>query len=291
MTAAFTPIPSGQSLLTMTAAIWDARIRRAEHLVTASPFAAEILRFYQQLATFQREFAGKIPEMWGNQPVARPGGNVRSELNLVVLLPHFSAFLDLIERAAPAPLATAARELAELGDTAWKAALADFWALGGRADAVGEPASDLASEFFPRAFLQPWAEFIAAHTQPPHLDATPRICPLCGALPLLGVLRPEGDGGKRSLVCSFCGFEWDFRRILCPACGEEEESKLPVYVAEELPHIRVEACDTCRRYLRTADLTKDGRAIPLVDDLAAIPLSLWAHEHGYARIQSNLLGT
>jgi formate dehydrogenase maturation protein FdhE len=43
--------------------------------------------------------------------------------------------------------------------------------------------------------------------------------------------------------------------------------------------------------VRTVDLTKDGHAIPLVDDLAAIPLSLWAHEKGYLRLQPNLLGT
>ena len=111
------------------------------------------------------------------------------------------------------------------------------------------------------------------------------------APPLLGVLHPEGDGGKRCLVCSFCLHEWDFRRILCPACGEEGEGRLPVYVAEQFPHIRLETCDTCKVYLRTVDLTKNGLAIPIVDDLAAIPLSLWADEHGYSRLQANLLGT
>src|SRR4029077_17082354 len=109
--------------------------------------------------------------------------------------------------------------------------------------------------------------------------------------PLLGVLRPEGDGGKRRLLCSFCLQEWDFRRIYCAACGEEDEKKLPVYVAEQFPHVRVESCETCKFYLRTIDLTKDGNAVPIVDDLAAIPLSLWAHEQGYSRLQPNLLGT
>jgi FdhE protein len=108
---------------------------------------------------------------------------------------------------------------------------------------------------------------------------------------MLGVLRPEGDGGKRYLQCSFCSQEWEFRRIFCAFCGEEAEGKLPVYVAEEFPHVRVEACDTCEHFLRTIDLTKDGNAIPLVDDLAAMPLSFWTEEHGYARIQANLLGT
>jgi len=69
------------------------------------------------------------------------------------------------------------------------------------------------------------------------------------------------------------------------------EKKLPVYVAEQFSHIRIEACDTCKSYLRTIDLTKNGCAIPIVDDLAAIPLSLWAQERGYTRLQPNLLGT
>jgi len=106
-----------------------------------------------------------------------------------------------------------------------------------------------------------------------------------------GVLRIEGDGGKRFLLCSFCGTEWEFRRIYCAYCGEAREASLPVFVAEKFPQIRVEACDTCRHCLRTVDLTKDGNAIPLVDDLAAIPLALWAEESGYQRIHGNLLGT
>jgi FdhE protein len=99
-----------------------------------------------------------------------------------------------------------------------------------------------------------------------------------------------GDGAKRSLICSLCATEWEYRRIVCPACGEEEVSKLPVYVAEELPHVRVEACDTCRHYIKTVELTKDGRAVPVVDELAAIPLSLWASEKGYTKLSPNLLG-
>ena len=54
--------------------------------------------------------------------------------------------------------------------------------------------------------------------------------------------------------------------------------------------MRVEACDTCRHYIKTIDLTKDGRAVPVVDELAAIPLSLWAGENGYAKVSATLLG-
>jgi formate dehydrogenase maturation protein FdhE len=66
--------------------------------------------------------------------------------------------------------------------------------------------------------------------------------------------------------------------------------KLAVYAAAEFSHVRVEACDTCGGYIKIVDLTKDGHAIPAVDELATIPLNLWAAEHGYAKLQTNIFG-
>jgi FdhE protein len=205
----------------------------------------------------------------------------------VVLLPHFRGYLSVIENHAPPALAESARQFALLSSDSWIANLESYWQYAGIYDQqVGAFA-----QFLPRAFLQPCAEFRAALAPRAPQVTTPRLCPLCGSRPLLGVLRPEGDGGKRFLLCSFCLQEWEFRRILCPTCGEEAEEKLPVYIAEDSPHVRVEACDACKFYLRTMDLTKDGNAVPLVDDLAAIPHTLWASEQGYSRLQPNLLGT
>ena len=72
-------------------------------------------------------------------------------------------------------------------------------------------------------------------------------------------------------------------------CGEEDHAKLPVYTAEELKHVRVEACDSCRTYIKTVDMTKSGLAEPIVDEMAAIPLDVWAREQGYTKLQSNLM--
>jgi formate dehydrogenase maturation protein FdhE len=274
---------------------YDARMRRAHHLSGVHSFAAEVLAFYRQLAAFQKRLYAQIPEAPDSQLLAQPSTQFRGQLDLAILVPHVPDFLSLLESIAPAPTGEAARQLALQGPAAWIAFLSDFWTFGGlpghsTAPHPGDSAEPL-MEFILRAFLQPYAEFLSAHMPGPDVQSTPHVCPHCGSRPLLGVLRPEGDGGKRSLVCSFCLFEWDFRRILCPACGEEAETKLPVYIAEQFPHVRVEACDTCKVYVRTIDLTKDGHAVAIVDDLAAIPLSLWAHEHGYSRLQSNLLGT
>jgi formate dehydrogenase maturation protein FdhE len=62
------------------------------------------------------------------------------------------------------------------------------------------------------------------------------------------------------------------------------------YAAPEIAHVRVDVCDTCHTYLKTVDLTKLGLAVPVVDELAGIPLDLWAREHGYGKLQMNLLG-
>jgi len=92
------------------------------------------------------------------------------------------------------------------------------------------------------------------------------------------------------MVCSFCVAEWEFRRIVCPGCAEENDKKLPVFTATDFDYIRVECCDVCKTYIKTIDLTKNGRAEPLVDELAAAPLDLWAREHGYAKLHSNVMG-
>ena len=140
-----------------------------------------------------------------------------------------------------------------------------------------------------RAMLQPFAENLACREEI-RCELAGNTCPFCGELPQVGVLRPEGEGAKRSLICGLCSTEWQFRRMLCPKCGEETVDKLPVYIAEDFQHVRVEACDTCRTYLKSVDLTKDGHAIPVVDELATVPLNAWAEERGYTKLYPNLLG-
>jgi hypothetical protein len=137
-------------------------------------------------------------------------------------------------------------------------------------------------EFFRRVLMQPYSRKPA--------EESGSTCPSCGSKPLVGVLRGEGDGAKRALLCSLCGLEWPYRRVICPNCGEEDKEKLPVYLAAQIDYVRVEACDTCHTYLKSVDLTKDGFAIPEVDEIATVTLNLWADEHGYAKIETNLLG-
>jgi FdhE protein len=266
---------------------YRSRIERAEWLAHRYTFAQEILSFYGHIAQVQKERYEKLSRLSRIQTVVPDAANPRFGLNVTVLLEPFAAFLTVIAAKAPAALAAHAREWSSRNKAEWSQTLTEFW----KKSMTTASGADPFTEFLARAFLQPYAEYILGALPPRLLTHTNLRCPRCDSLPLLGVLRPEGDGGKRFLQCSFCSQEWEFRRIFCANCGEDKEQKLPVYVAEQFPHLRVECCETCKYFVRTVDLTKDGHALPIVDDLAAIPLTLWAQRNGYTRIQNNVLGT
>ena len=144
--------------------------------------------------------------------------------------------------------------------------------------------------FYSRVLAQADAVARTAGPRPAAPAHGRRLCPCCNEKPVAAVLRPEGDGAKRFLLCGLCFTEWEFHRLLCPNCGEEDKDKLPVYTADEFPHIRVESCDTCKAYLKAIDLTKNGLAVPEVDEIASVVLDIWASEHGYTKLQTNLFG-
>jgi FdhE protein len=78
-------------------------------------------------------------------------------------------------------------------------------------------------------------------------------------------------------------------RLGCLTCGEQRVEALPVYRAEATDPARIDACDSCRVYVKTVDLTRDGEADPVADDVASVSLDLWARERGYRRLRLNLL--
>jgi FdhE protein len=260
---------------------------RAEHLRAVYPFAAEILSYYLHICAAQQELSRQLRNSLEYRQAPAGFGRLREQLQVQVLMPKAEKALRSLAPHSPAPLADFLEEFLGRRADERAAAFERYVTYGGTDEAAGDSREQLVAAIS----VQPYAEWLAGRIAVPAAATAGNLCPRCSAHAVAGVLRSEGDGGKRFLLCSFCGAEWEFRRILCAYCGESREQSLPVYVAEKFPHIRLEACDSCRRYLRTVDLTKDGRAVPAVDDLAAIPLALWAEEHGYQRIRDNLLGT
>jgi FdhE protein len=258
---------------------WQQRTRRAEQLAAQHSFATEILTFYIHVARFQQSLYQQLGRVSGSTVTVSPSALPE----LPALLASFPAFLSLVEEKAPARFAQVAHDLRHSPSDSWSDLLNHSWS------ATDDP-PDVPDEFLAFAFLQPYAEFVRSRA-PLHLDGyTDSLCPFCNRKPTLAVLRPLGDGAHRNLVCGFCLCEWEFRRIVCAGCGQEDQGKLPVYTAEQFPHMRVECCDACHTYIKSVDFTKNGLADPLVDELASVPLDLWAQEHGYAKLRPNLLG-
>lgn len=260
----------------MASSPWQQRIRRAEHLASKHAFAAEILGFYIHVARFQGGLYQRIQSASSRTSPSLPDPDVTE------LCDSFPSFLSLIEEKAPPQLAEVAHDLSDSDPGSWTDLFTECWT---HIDAPTDP-----KEFLVLAFFQPYAEFARSRANLKLEGYTSLLCPFCNRKPAAAVLRPQGDGGRRSLLCGVCLTEWEFRRIVCPGCGQEDHAKLPVYTAETFPYIRVECCDTCQNYIKSIDLTKNGLAEPLVDELASVTLDLWAQERGYAKLHPNLLG-
>ncbi len=249
---------------------WDRRIARAGELAKKHSAVAELLKFYQSLARFQKTVYENIASSDSH--------------DVSILVRHFSGLLSLVSEAGSPVLKNAAGALAQASPEERLELLAAVW------QHETENKQLLAEyEFFAHALLQPFAEYLAEKIDS-STEASPQLCPFCGSKPQVAVLRPEGDGGKRFLVCSLCSTEWLFRRVLCPNCAEENKDHLPIFIAEDFDYVRVDACDTCRTYIKSIDLTKNGNAVPVVDELATVSLNLWAQENNYQKLRTNLFG-
>lgn len=257
---------------------WQQRIRRAEQLTTQYAYAKEVLSFYVHLAHFQQEFQQRLERA---ELVASP--SAASALQTAHVVSSFPQFLAVVAANGPERVSLVARDLGAASAESWTELLRSVW------HEVTQPLS-APEQFLALAFLQPYAELLRLRSALRPEQYTHPVCPFCNRKPGLGVLRPLGDGAQRKMFCGFCLGEWDFRRIICPGCGEENHAKLPVYTAESIPHIRVECCDSCQSYIKSIDLAKNGLADPLIDELASLPLDLWAQERGYAKLRRNLLG-
>jgi formate dehydrogenase accessory protein FdhE len=260
-----------------TGNVWDRRIRRAELLAADQRPAASLLTFYARVLRSQKALYDELPGKGGLSGVLAHDAATVSRAALALVR-------DVAEHGPP-PLAEEARRLT--ADSPSR--------IAERLSAYGREPSD--RDFFSKAILQPYgerladAEIVRSDRAGIHAD---NRCPACGGAPQLSFLEPTtaiaGDGGSRSLLCAGCLTVWPFRRVRCPSCGEEDERNLAYYHAPDLEHLRVDACETCHRYLKTVDLTRLGIAVPLVDEVAGAPLDVWARERGYEKLELNLVG-
>lgn len=257
---------------------WQKQIERADHLAEESSGSQELLAFYSQLLRAQE----KIYESLRSQKDWSPAGDVETDIPIIQTLWH--GLLETVALHGPTSLAADAHLLLVADPEIVAEKLFDYWH------------SSADTQFFGKAILQPYAYWLAEMKITPagrELTNGERVCPFCGGAPQLSFLlarESNAESGNRDLLCATCLHAWEFRRVVCANCGEERPDKLGYFHSPEFDHIRLEACDTCKHYVKGIDLTRVGLAVPTVDEIYGAPLDLWAHAHGYKKIELNLIG-
>ena len=257
---------------------WDIRIHRAEELARNIPATKEILTFYAKLLESQKQ----SEEFLRSRRDWLPSGNLADDMP--VLKVRFPAFLQMVTTHGPAPLAEEASRLLNAQNEIIAETLLTYW----------HSPSD--SQFFAKAFLQPYARWLNESGGRPvdrTFDSQENRCPFCGGMPqvsFLQVTETTSESGNRHLICATCLTDWTFRRVVCAYCSEERPFKLGYFQTPEYDHVRIEACDSCKHYIKGVDLTRFGLAVPLVDEVATAALDVWANEHDYTKIEMNLVG-
>jgi FdhE protein len=279
---------------------WASHRRRAEALRERHPFAAEVLTLYLVLLDVWEDG-------WDIAREDRPEPRQLPRWAAERMLPPV---VKATEAAGPEPLAVAARDLLREGRL--EESLAG-WLAGGELAPV--------ERYLARACLRPALEALGADAGAACADdPSPkgaRCCPRCGGPPQLSFRSRAEDrlvSGRRHLLCARCGQSWSYSGSTCPSCGEMSASARTVFAerrggpvvgrdgegaeaagvapaeAPTFPHLRIDSCASCQRYLIDVDLGRDVRSVPEVDELAALPLDLYATEQGLFKITPNLMG-
>lgn len=278
--------------------IWTERRRRTSELRTRQPFVRQLLDFYGALLPVQEDaYVRAVSD-------APPADRLAPYVSEVVV----PRVLDVGIALGPDRLRVGLLHRTEDQDAR---NIVDWWMRGEE-----QPAAD---RFLARAALGPVLEALGPEAKASCGGPRDALhCPACGGDPQLSYFAQAAEdlaAGPRYLLCARCESSWGYPRMTCASCGEDSSGKLLVLseegtssgergnvvrglpgtpstkaVASVFPHLRIDACESCRHYLLNIDLATDPHAVPVVDELAAVPLDLVARERGFTKIISNLMG-
>ena len=280
---------------------WPMRRERAAELAVRYPHAAEMLRLYQALSVVQERVFEQAREIFPSHAGGGQGGGI-AEFAATRVLP---LVVDATVSSGPVRLRDGVISVFCSADLV---NLVQRW--------LDRQPSTPVETYLARASASPLLEAMMtsgterlrspARGGGPGTEQLPspargggqgggsQQCPNCGGFPQLSYFAVSGEAlvsGPRYLVCSRCANNWVFSRMTCAGCGESTGTKLPIYQEQErFPHVRVDGCQTCRKYLLTFDLRRDTGAVPVVDEIAALPLDLFARDQGLTKITPNLMG-
>ena len=266
---------------------WSTHRRRAEELRGRYPFAAEMLGLYLARCSTSGARRGRWPARTGRPRPSCLTGRSASALPRVV---------KVTEAAGPAALVGG-------GPRAGRRRR------GGRLPSEpGSAGSDPppVQTYLAHACLRPgWSPSRMAG-EACAADPAPRggqHCPRCGGRPQLSFRAAAGDqlvSGGRHLCCGRCGHAWSFSASTCPSCGETAGARRTLYAEQrDGPVVGPVGPDDGGpddgatlsprshrgvRQLPAVPARHRARsrpaAVPEVDELAAVPLALYAARPG-----------
>jgi hypothetical protein len=274
---------------------------RTRDLLDRYPFARELLDFYGALLGVQEQAHDEAAA------ASPPAGDLVAYVAEMVM----PSVVDVSVAAGPPKLREAVVRRVQTTDPR---ELISAW--------IGDEWQGLADRFLARAAVGPVLEALGPEVAASCTGARDaRHCPACGGPPQLSYFAVPGEdlaAGGRFLLCARCQRSWGYARMTCPACGEDASSRLPIFNEEGtasgergsvvrglegrlgdqgkakhtavFPHVRIEACDSCRHYVLSIDLLAEPAAVAVVDEMTALPLDLFAREKGFTKITPNLMG-
>jgi len=195
---------------------------------------------------------------------------------------YFLALMEIAEKRAPGETKEIVQKIQDGSFNFEKLICDSFSSLQDDAsDVVDEDVIDLVDLFLEES-LRPALEKVVEKygSTVAEIGWTEGYCPICGKEPKIGEIREEE--GRRFLFCTQCGFEWRFRRIKCPFCGNEEQQTLAYFTIEGEEKYRVDVCHECKRYIKIVDFRESKEEANLdVEDIATLHLDMLANEEGY----------
>lgn len=271
-------------------------LKTIEHYKSMSPHYGELLDILEEILILREEYSRKMSKdvfcvddslvekkLAGGFPIID-----LSRINFDLSEPK-SYFIDLLE-IAKKRTPEEAREIIDRLDTG----NLDFAELVRTNFTSDQPESEEEAEdesdvhifdllgFLIEESLRPYLEAVSSR----YADAIARArwsegyCPVCGREPKIGQLKDEE--GRRFLFCSQCGLKWNFNRIKCPFCGNEDQQTLAYFSIEGEEKYRVDVCNKCRRYVKIVDFRELKEEPNLdVEDIATLHLDILADEEGY----------
>ena len=257
---------------------FDSRRKRALALADSEPAMHDPLEFAAAVHSYQQS-------RMGQPSVGSAANRLASSAAVGYRLKLLEVVDDIVGELVPTRAALVPVAPTDLGD-----ASADLGASEVRAWIASRDNLSAAQALWIDVAAAPIIEMAASQIQVPPREAwTEPLCPLCGDQPRLSVIVEESGefmrGSPRYLVCGRCASWWGFSRAACPGCGEHHPDRLALYTNDRWPWARVDACLSCRSFIKTFDLRQPGAVavVPLVDDVATITLDFWAHEQGLTR--------